>query len=407
MPTYAYSAVEPSGRKRNGVMEAPSEAAAVSALANEGKFLLEIHEQATAAAVQRSSDGEKKRNKSNRADLALFTRRLADLSSSGLPLDRVLQVLSEQTEALPLAHAAEAALEEVRGGMAISDALAMQGNKLFPEVYVQTLRSGEASGQFADAAERMADLLENEVARRSLVISAMIYPAVLTGVAILVIVALLTFVFPKLAVVFDGLGDSLPVTTKMLLAFSDALTNNAVLIIVAIVGAFFGYKAWVATPAGALSRDRMLLKLPLAGSLIKRGIISRYSRVLGTLVNGGVPILEALELAGKAAGNRVFSNISAQVVSNVREGVPIAQAMKDTGEFPPVLTHMVAIGEETGDLPKMLGRVSNSLDFEVEQGLRRLTSSLEPMILLFMGGFVAFVVLSVMLPIFQAQELVK
>lgn len=388
-------------------MEAPSESAAVSALANEGKFLLEIHEQESAAVIQRSNDGEKKRNRATKSDLALFTRRLADLSSAGLPLDRVLQVLAEQTEALPLAHAAEAALEEVRGGMAISDALALQGNKLFPEVYVQTLRSGEASGQFGDAAERMADLLENEVARRSLVISAMIYPAVLTGVAVMVVIFLLAFVFPKLAVVFDGLGDSLPITTKMLLALSDMFTKNYLIIIVVVVAAYFGYKGWVATSAGALSRDRILLKLPLAGSLIKRGIISRYSRVLGTLVNGGVPILEALELAGKAAGNRVFSDTSAQVVSNVREGIPIAQAMKDTGEFPPVLTHMVAIGEETGDLPKMLGRVSNSLDFEVEQGLRRLTSSLEPMILLFMGGFVAFVVLSVMLPIFQAQELVK
>ncbi len=407
MPTFAYSAVEPSGRKRTGVVEAPSEAAAASLLAKEGKFVTEISEQATAVQTQRSSEGEKKKSRANRSDLALFTRRLADLSGAGLPLDRVLQVLSEQTEALPLAEAADRALTEVRGGMAISDALGMQGTKLFPEVYVQTLRSGEASGQFAESADRMADLLENEVARRSLVISALIYPAVLSGVAVLVVVFLLTFVVPRLSSVFEGMGEGLPITTKILLGTTDFLINNALVLIISLgIGAVL-LRGWLATPAGALARDRMLMNLPMGGSLIRKGVISRYARVLGTLVNGGVSILEALDLAGKSAGNRVFSEVSAEVVEAVREGTPIAQAMTDTGEFPPVLTHMVAIGEETGDLPKMLTRVSNSLDFEVEQGLRRLTSALEPVIVLVMGAFVAFVVLSVMLPIFQAQDLVK
>lgn len=407
MPTFAYSAVEPSGRKRTGVVEAASEAAAASLLAKEGKFVTEISEQATAVQTQRSSEGEKKRNRANRSDLALFTRRLADLSGAGLPLDRVLQVLGEQTEALPLAEAAERALEEVRGGMSISDAFAMQGTKLFPEVYVQTLRSGEASGQFAESADRMADLLENEVARRSLVISALIYPAVLSGVAVIVVIFLLTFVVPRLSSVFAGMGENLPTTTKILLATTGFITGNAIPLIIAIVVGTVFLRGYIATPVGALAKDRLLLNLPMGGVLIKKGVISRYARVLGTLVNGGVPILEALELAGKAAGNRVFSEVSNDVVEAVKEGTPIAQAMNNTGEFPPVLTHMVAIGEETGDLPKMLTRVSNSLDFEVEQGLRRLTSALEPVIVLVMGAFVAFVVLSVMLPIFQAQDLVK
>ncbi|MCA0362350.1 MAG: type II secretion system F family protein, partial [Armatimonadetes bacterium] len=326
---------------------------------------------------------------------------------AGLPLDRVLQVLAEQTEAAPLATAAENALNEVRGGMPVSEALAAQGSKLFPEVYTQTLRSGEASGQFPESAERMADLLENEVARRSLVVSALVYPAVLAGTAVFVVIFLLTFVVPRLSVVFEGLGDDLPAPTKILLGTTGFLTQNGVVIVVALVAGFFGYRAWASTEAGAYARDNFLMNAPLAGQLVKKGLVSRYARVLGTLVYGGVPILEALHLAGLATGNKVFAVTSDQVLEDVKEGRPIAQAMKDTGSFPPVLTHMVAIGEETGDLPKMLNRVSNSLDFEVEQGLRRLTTALEPIIVLTMGAFVAFVVLSVILPIFQAQELVK
>lgn len=407
MPTFAYSAVEPSGRKRTGILEASDQQAAVALLTREGKFLLEIKEQAKASESAESHDGERKRANSTRADLALFTRRMADLSDAGLPLDRVLSVLAEQSESLPLSKAAEAALVEVQGGLSVSDALAMQGTKLFPEVYTQTLRAGEASGQFPESAERLADLLENEVTRRSQVVSALVYPAVLTGVAVFVVVFLLTFVVPRLSGVFKGMGDSLPAVTKALLATTGFITSNYLLIIGVLVGGAVLYRGWVGTPSGALARDRMLMKLPMAGPIVKKSTVSRYARVLGTLLHGGVSILEALDLSGKSTGNLVFATTSESVLQDVKEGVPIADAMKNTGAFPPVLTHMVAIGEETGDLPKMLNRVSESLDFEVEQGLRRLTASLEPIIVLVMGAFVAFVVLSIMLPIVQAQELVK
>ncbi len=407
MPTFAYSAVDTAGKKKSGVIEAADEQSAIALMTKEGRFVLEIKPQEGVAKKSTTADGERKRAKATKSDLALFTRRLSDLSSAGLPLDRVLQVLAEQTEAAPLATAAENALNEVRGGMPVSEALAAQGSKLFPEVYTQTLRSGEASGQFPESAERMADLLENEVARRSLVVSALVYPAVLAGTAVFVVIFLLTFVVPRLSVVFEGLGDDLPAPTKILLGTTGFLTQNGVVIVVALVAGFFGYRAWASTEAGAYARDNFLMNAPLAGQLVKKGLVSRYARVLGTLVYGGVPILEALHLAGLATGNKVFAVTSDQVLEDVKEGRPIAQAMKDTGSFPPVLTHMVAIGEETGDLPKMLNRVSNSLDFEVEQGLRRLTTALEPIIVLTMGAFVAFVVLSVILPIFQAQELVK
>jgi type II secretory pathway component PulF len=226
-------------------------------------------------------------------------------------------------------------------------------------------------------------------------------------VALGVILFLLLFVVPRLSGIFKDLGNDLPVTTQILLGTTEFLTTNYIAIFVGIAVAIFAYRAWTATDQGILTRDRFILKAPLIGPVVRKSTVSRFARVLGTLVYGGVPILQALELAGLAAGNRVFLLSAKQVEDEVREGRQIADAMRDTGAFPPVLTNMVAVGEETGDLPKMLNRVSDSLDFEVDNGMRRLTAAVEPLIILLMGTFVGFVVLSVLLPIFQAQDLAK
>lgn len=398
--TFAYTALEPSGRKRTGVVDAANKEAAIARLTADGAFVVDIKLQ-EATMRQRATSG-----RVPRTDLALFTRRLADLATAGMPLDRALQVVSEQSENAQLSQIAEDALADVRTGLPVSQALA-KFPKQFPDVYTQTLRAGEASGQFPEVASRLADFQEMEVTRRSQVVSALIYPGVLTLTAVFVVTFLLTFVVPRLAGVFADLGDNLPVTTKILLATTDFLTTKGYLVLVGMAGLFVLYRAWTATEAGALARDKMIFRMPLAGKVIQKAIVSRFARVLGTLVYGGVPILEALKLAGMAAGNRVFRQGSERVESDVREGRAIADAMRDSGAFPPVLTHMVAIGEETGDLPKMLGRVSDSLDFEVDNGMRRLTALVEPIIVLAMGGFVGFVVLSVLLPIYAAQDLVK
>jgi type IV pilus assembly protein PilC len=226
-------------------------------------------------------------------------------------------------------------------------------------------------------------------------------------VAIGVIAMLMLYVVPKLSGVFEDLGNDLPANTVILLKSSEFMSTNYPTILAAIAGLILLYKAWTKTEQGALGRDRILLKAPLIGTVVRKATISRFARVLGTLVFGGVPILEALRLSGMAAGNRVFLQSSQRVENDVREGKPIAAAMRDAGAFPPVLTNMVAVGEETGDLPKMLGRVSDSLDFEVDNSMRRLTAMVEPAIIVVMGTFVGFVVLSVILPIVQAQSLVK
>lgn len=400
--TYAYVALDATGRKRSGTIDAASKEAAMQTIQSDGRFVLEINEERKAAAQREHAA----KGRVSRADLALFTRRLADLSAAGLPLDRVISVISEQSESPTLSEICNEVLAEVRGGMPVSEALA-QHPKYFSEIFCSTLKAGEASGQFPEVAQRLAEFQENDVARRSQITSSLVYPAILGFVAVAVIIFLLTFVVPRLAPIFDKLGSELPASTRLLLGLSTFFGTQYIQIAVGIVIAVFAYRIWSRTEAGAYTRDKFFLNAPVFGSVVRKATVSRYSRILGTLVYGGVPILQALELAGMAAGNRVFKQSSELVENDVREGHAIAAAMKDAGAFPPVLINMVAVGEETGNLPLMLGRVSDSLDFEVDNGMRRLMALVEPIIVLTMGTFVGFVVISVLLPIYQAGDVVK
>ncbi|HEX5323214.1 MAG TPA: type II secretion system F family protein [Capsulimonadaceae bacterium] len=401
--TFAYTALDTAGVRKSGAVDAETREAAVARLASEGRFVLDIREASQNGAAPAAPAAS--RRAPSRQDLALFTRRLADMASAGLPLDRVLSVVAEQSESAVLSRVAEEALVDVRGGMPVSQALAKHP-KFFNEIFTQTIRAGEASGQFGEVAGRLADYQEKEVTRRGQIVSALVYPAVLAFAAAGVLIFLFIFVLPRLSPVFKKMGNDLPLSTVLLLASSDFVTHNWIAIIVGLVGLIVLLKIWFSTPSGAYTRDRMLLRLPAVGPVVQKAIVSRFARVLGTLVYGGVPILEALEIAGLSASNRVFLKSSRAVEEEVRAGRPIAEAMRDVGAFPPVLMHMVAVGEETGDLPKMLGRVADSLDFEVDTGMRRLVSLVEPIIVLAMGSVVGFVVLSVLLPIYQSENLV-
>lgn len=406
--TYSYTALETSGKRKNGFIDAANREAAIAAVAAEGRYVLEIAEQAATAQGPKSAGEGKKGGKVSKSDVALFTRRMADLAGAGLPLDRVLSVVAEQSESAVLSNIAEEALAEVQGGVPVSEALA-QHPKVFNEVFTQTLRAGEASGQFPEVATQLAEFQEKEVQRRSTITSALVYPAILFATAVFVIIFLLTFVVPRMTPMFKTMqqSGSLPAMTMILLTVTDFLTKNGLVILGGVIATIVGYRVYVATEAGALMRDQAILNAPVLGPVIRKATVSRFSRVLGTLVYGGVPILQALEIAGLAAGNRIFRRSAIIVENDVREGRPIADAMRDAGAFPPVLTHMIAVGEETGDLPKMLTRVSDSLDFEVDNGMRRLTALVEPLIVLTMGTFVGFVVIAVLLPIFSSSDTVK
>ena len=406
MATYAYTILEPSGQRKTGFVDAKTREGAVSQLTSNGGYIINIDEQAAREGFTRGDNEKRQKGKPSKADVALFTRRLADLAAAGLPLDRVLQVVAEQSENQQLTDLAEEVLQDVRAGSSVSAALGKHP-KTFPSIFTSTLNAGEQSGQFAEVAGRLAEFQENEVARRSQVVSALIYPSILAFTAVFVVVFILTYVIPKLQDTFSAQGDNLPGSTKLLLKISAFISNDYLVILGSIVGVVVAYRLWTATESGAYTRDGLILRFPVIGKIALKSAVSRFSRVLGTLVFGGVAILDAIELAGTATGNRVFKKSSEQVRNDVREGKAIAESMRDSGAFPPVLSHMVAIGEETGNLPHMLGRVSDSLDFEVDNGLRRATALVEPIIVLVMGGFVAFVVISILLPIMTAAQNVK
>lgn len=401
MASFSYVAYEDSGRKRKGLVEAADPDAAVESMAARGLHVLEIKESANGVEAKATMGG-----KVSRSDLALFTRRLADLARAGLPLDRALMVAGEQSENATLRAVTDEAIRDVRAGIPVSEALGKHP-KLFPIVFTMTLRAGEASGQFPQVAGRLAEFQQMEVRRRSQIVASMIYPAILGITAVLVVSFLMFFVLPQLAGVFSKLGGDLPLTTQMLLGSSAFFYRNAVPILGGFAIVYAVYKAFLSTVEGQTVRDRALLQMPVLGKVVTKAVISRYARVLGTLMYGGVPILESLRIAGAASGNRVFEANSILVQSEVREGRRLGEAMRETGGFGTILVQMVTVGEETGELAEMLGRVAETLDFEVDTALQKLTAMIEPVMVLFMGSFVGFVVLSILLPVYQAQGLIK
>jgi type II secretory pathway component PulF len=295
---------------------------------------------------------------------------------------------------------------DIRAGQPLSEALGKYPRE-FPPLYANMVRAGEVSGQLASVMSRLADFLEKEQVRRSQIMAALTYPMVLISVATLAVTFLLTFVIPKLSGVFNGLGAALPLPTVLLLGLSGFIGRYWWLLLLAILGAVYAFRAWVRTASGRRAFDSLRLSAPLFGPLTQKIVSARLVRTLGTLLGGGVPILEAMDISASALGNVVSSEALMQARGGVRQGETLHEAMRRAGGFLPVVTHMTAVGEETGRLSAMLLRTADTLDFEVDNTMRRLTSLVEPLVVLLMGGFVGFVVLSILLPIFQANTLVK
>ena len=376
--TFTYTAIDASGAKRNGVVEAASAEAAIAQLSNEGRFVLDIKEGGRLTKGPSEAGGSSglfgpSKTPPNRQELALFSRRMADLADAGLPLDRVLQVIVEQTENNVLRGVAEATLEEVRGGMPVSIALA-KFPKYFPEIYTQTLRAGEASGQFGEVASRLAEFQEKEVARSSQIVGALIYPAVLASTSLGVVILLVTFVIPKLSDLFKDMGGDLPVTTKMLLGGADFITSNWILCLGAIIGIVVGSKLYLATRAGRLVRDRFMLHAPVIGPVVQGKRLFPASPAFWEHWFTAASIFsKALEIAGLSAGNLVFQISAEEVGTEVRAGRPIADAMRDGRRFPAGAdAHGWRLVRRRAIFQKCWPRVSDSLDFEVDNGMRRL-----------------------------------
>ncbi|MGB9588938.1 MAG: type II secretion system F family protein, partial [Armatimonadota bacterium] len=333
-------------------------------------------------------------------DLTVFSRQLANLVSSGLPLMRTFVALTEHTENQRLKAALLRIQQEVKAGKALWEALDTHPN-IFPSLYVSMVKAGEASGQLASVLQWLADYLEKEQARRVQIRSALAYPTLLVTVGSLAVFMLITLVVPKFVTIFEEFGQALPLPTRIMLALSTLLSHWWWALILVAGGIAFGMKAYARTTAGRLNIDRLKLRVFLLGKLNLKMSVSRFARTTATLLQGGVSLFDAMAIVRNVVGNEVLARGIDLARAGMREGESFATRLRETNVFPPLLTHMAGVGEETGDLQGALTTVANAYDTEVDATLKSIVSLLEPVIIITIGGIIAFIILAMLLPVFQ------
>ncbi|MBX7158113.1 MAG: type II secretion system F family protein [Verrucomicrobiae bacterium] len=413
MPNYNYIAIDPRGQQVAGSLDAPNETEAASLIKLEGYFPTQITE-AAVAGIETEATGITTQKKSlfgpgkiSSKALTVFTRQLATLIDAGLPLLRGLHTLANQEKNKTLRGAIVEMSSSVEGGSTFSEAMASHPN-LFNKLYVNMVKAGEVGGVLEVVLTRLAEFQEKAQKIKNKVISAMIYPVIVLCIAILILTFLLIFIVPKFQEIFrDMLGDKpLPPLTEFVVAASNLMKNNFLIIVAVVVGLIIGYKLFARTASGHALLDRAKLKFPLLGVLVRLTAISRFARTLGTLVSSGVPILQALNITRETAGNQVLANAIAQVHDSVKEGESVAVPLEASGVFPPMVISMIGIGEETGRLPDMLIKVADVYEDEVDNAVAGLTSLLEPLMIVFLALIVGVIVVALFLPLISIiQEL--
>ncbi|MGD0110439.1 MAG: type II secretion system inner membrane protein GspF [Armatimonadota bacterium] len=395
---FRYTALDRGGKTVSGEIAAENSEEVTRRVRDMGYFPTEVGE-ATQVSIGVANRVGRARAISV-TDIVIMTRQLADMTAAHLPMFRSLSVLVEQSSNPSMKELMGSIRDDVQEGRPLSEALERH-QRYFHDLYVNMVRAGESSGHVDAILLRLAEFLEKSQHRKSQVISALMYPAVLMTVAIGAVSFVIGYLVPKLSTLFAELGQTLPLITQILLAVAGVVSKTWWLIALVIVALVLTIRWYGRTPAGRESLDLITLRLPLLGPIWHKMAVSRLARTLGTMMTGGVPILTALEISGNAIGNRPMTRAAGAVREEVRQGARLSGSLERSGVFPPLLIHMAAVGEETGQLPEMMMRVADSLDFEVDSALGRLTTLLEPLIIIFMGFIVGSIVLAVLLPIFQ------
>jgi type IV pilus assembly protein PilC len=404
MAEFHYSIKDKSGKSQTGSIEAPSQQAATSKLREKASIIISIKP------VKKSSfsfDISPSLNsiKITIDELAVFSRQLATMVNAGLPLVQGLEILSEQSEKKSFKLIITKVKESVEGGSSLSEALGKYP-KAFSGLFINMISAGEASGMLDDILMRMATYLEETSKLQKKVKSAMIYPAVITLTAVTITIFMLVKVVPSFAEIYSGFGADLPGPTQLLLTVSNVVTKYLLLVILGIVGLVIGFVVASKTEKGKLVIDNASLHVPIAGKLIKKVAISRFSRTLSTLTKSGVSILTSLDIVAKTCGNKVVENVIRNVLDSVKGGETIAQPLSKSPIFPPLVVKMIAVGEQTGSLEEMLVKVANFYDSEVATTVDGLTSLIEPVIIVVLGVLIGGIVLALYLPVFNIANLI-
>jgi len=340
-------------------------------------------------------------------DIVVFTRQFATMIDAGLPLVQALEILSTQVENKVLAKTISAVKSDVEAGSTYADAL-RKHPRVFSELYANMVAAGESGGILDTILNRLAAYIEKAMKLKKRVKGALVYPIVVSTIAILVIAVIMILVVPTFSKMFATMGGTLPLPTLIIIKLSSFLAGiGGVVLLFAIIAFFVAFAQFRRTETGKAATDRIFLRLPVFGILLRKVAVAKFTRTLGTLVSSGVPILDGLEITAKTAGNKVIEYAVRDVRTAVSEGKTLAEPLMKSKVFPPMVTHMIAVGESTGQLDTMLGKIADFYDDEVDNAVANLTAMMEPMLMVFLGGSVGFIVVAMYLPIFKLITLIK
>ena len=403
--TYEYEVVDPRGKRSKGKLDASTESAAAAALRQQGVVALSINE--SGKGLQKNITIPGFGNRTTLKDLAIFSRQFATMTSSGLSLLRSLAILEEQTSKASLQKAIHDVRRDIESGLSLSVSMAKQ-EKTFPRLMVAMIRAGETGGFLDSALDRVATNLEKDANLRAKIKSALTYPVIVICFSLIMITGVLVFIVPIFQKMFSSLGGKLPLPTQILVTLSNQMLWIAPLTItVGVLGTIWFKRKLHDDYAWRLAFDKLKLRLPVFGKLLTKIAISRFSRNLGTLLSVGVPIMQALDIVGGTTGNAVIGEAMKDVAASVRDGQPMSAPLVKHPIFPAMVTQMLEVGEETGQVSAMLDKVADFYDHEVETATESLTAAIEPVMVVVMGGLVGSMVICLYLPMFTIYQNVQ
>ena len=402
MGVYVWKAMDLTGAKATGEVDAETKQAVADQLKSRGLIVLDIADKHSSKEIDLSF---LKRIKPT--DLTIMTRQLSTMVSSGMTILRALYVLEAQTENELLTETITNVRKDVEAGLALSDALERHP-KVFSPLFVAMTRAGETGGMLESSLLRVADQLEKEDSLRRQVKSAMTYPTVVISFAFVILIALVTFLVPVFVGVFKQFGGDLPFITKITVTLSDMITGYWWACMLVVAGVVWSFKKWKSSEKGRGQWDAFRLRIPAKiGDIVQKVALARWSRTLSALVSAGVPLMQALDITAQTAGNRVVEDVMASVIDSVKQGGTIAEPLKAAPVFPGMVVAMVAVGEETGALDQMLTKIADFYEDQVDAAVKSLTSILEPLMLVVVGGMVGFIVISMYLPLFKVYDSIR
>jgi len=403
MPNYLYKARDTTGKAVKGVMEAATQEELIDKLRKIGYMTTQVTEAAAGVKIESIFDRFKRINVE---DMIMFNAQLANMINAGISIVVSLDTMQAQIENRRLKEAVGTVVRNVEAGDSFSDALSRHP-RVFPRLFVNMVKAGEASGRLDNVLIKYAEFIERQADLRQKIQGALFYPTILLFAGIAVTLFIVTFIIPQFAEIFMKAGIRLPTPTLILYNVGTWIKQFWYVLVLGVIAIWLGTRYYVKTESGRLNFDRFRLKLPLLGSIFRKGAISRFARTLGTLVGSGVPILQSLDIVKEVVGNEVLARVVGNARNAVERGERIAEPLKISGEFPPDTVQMISVGEDTGNLEGMLNKVSDFYDMYLGHTIKKLTTVIEPLFLVIMGAMVGFIMASMLIPMFDMIKVLR